>query len=129
MIDPRIQDRVATCGGNPHALTTPTMKGVITDVARSSAHVLRIPGHVIRTVRYGTIPRDGEILVRSPQDNRPVLIGGTTVSPACGIMGSLEILNKHESTGSLEIGDAQNVDYSIDGKLAKDRDYTTISAR
>ena len=26
MIDPRIDDRVATCGGAPHALTTPMVK-------------------------------------------------------------------------------------------------------
>ena len=30
-IDPHIPGRFATCVGNPHALTTPTTKGVITD--------------------------------------------------------------------------------------------------
>ena len=39
-IDPRIPDRVATCGGTPHARTMPTTKPVITDAACSSAHVI-----------------------------------------------------------------------------------------
>ena len=55
-IDPQIPDRFATCGGTPHDLTTPTMKGVVTDAACSSARVLRTPGGLRRTGRYGTTP-------------------------------------------------------------------------
>ena len=40
-IHPRIDGRVATCGGTPHALTAPTAKGVITDTACRSARVLQ----------------------------------------------------------------------------------------
>ena len=39
-IDPPILDRVETCGGTPHALATPTTKGVITDKTHSSARIL-----------------------------------------------------------------------------------------
>ena len=57
------------------------------------------------------------------------MIGDTTVYPACGIMGSLEILNKHGSTGSVEIGDTQKFDTSIDEHLAKDGDPTSIFSK
>ena len=33
-MDPRIDDRITTCSGTPHKLTTPTMKEVITDATR-----------------------------------------------------------------------------------------------
>ena len=56
MFEPLITDSFATYGGTPHAITKPTTKEVITDAARSSAHILRTPGHVCRTVRDGTIP-------------------------------------------------------------------------
>ena len=92
-IDPQIPDRVATCGGTPHARTEPTTKEVITDAACSSARILRNPGHVSKTVRDATTPRDGNVAVRFPQENGPVLIGDTNVSPTCGIMGSQEILS------------------------------------
>ena len=39
-IEPHIPERVMTCRGTPQELTTPTMKGVITDAARSSARSL-----------------------------------------------------------------------------------------
>ena len=76
-IDPRIPDGVATCGGNTHACTTPTSMVVITDVACSSAHVLRTPGDVSRKVRDGTTPHDCNASIRSPMLKYPVLIGGT----------------------------------------------------
>ena len=66
-IDPWITYRVKTCGGTPHLDMTPTIKEFITDVARSSARILRTPGHVSRTGRYGTMPRNVKIAVRSPQ--------------------------------------------------------------
>ena len=58
--------------------------------------------HVIRTGRDGTTPRDGKVSVLG---NRLVMIGGTTFSPTCGIMGSQEIVNIHGSTDSVEFGD------------------------
>ena len=119
---------VATCGGTPNAHTTPTTKGVIADAARSSAHVLHTPGNVRRTGRGGTTPGNTPHAVRPPQENWPVLIGGTTVSPKCDIMGSQGIFNKHVSNGSAEIVDTQNVDTSIDGNLAENGDSTPISS-
>ena len=101
-IDPRIPDMVETCGGTPHAIVTLTTKEVITDVAQSSSRVVRIPGHVNKTGKDGTTLGKCDVSVRSPRPNFPVIIIDTTISPACGIIGSLEILNKHGSTGSVK---------------------------
>ena len=65
-IDPRIPDRVSTCGGTPRVHTTTNKKEVITDAAHSSARILWTHGHVSRTSRDGTTPRDGNVSVRSP---------------------------------------------------------------
>ena len=54
------------------------------------------------------------------------MIGGTTLSPTCGIMGSQEIVSIHGSTGSAEIGDTQKFDTSIDRNLADNEDYIPI---
>ena len=51
------------------------------------------------------------------------------MSPAYGIMGSSEILDKHGSTGSVKIGNTQKFGTSIDGNLAKDGDSTTIFSK
>ena len=45
-IDPRIPDRVATCGGAHHARMAPTTKPVIMDAACRSMRVFWNPGHV-----------------------------------------------------------------------------------
>ena len=39
-IDPRIDDRVATCGASPHKLATPQMTEVITDAMRRFSGIL-----------------------------------------------------------------------------------------
>ena len=69
------------------------------------------------------------IVVRSPRENWPVLIGGTTVSSTCGIMGSQEIISKHGSTGSVETGDTQNFDTYIDESLDKNGNSTPIFSK
>ena len=80
-IDPRIPDMVETCGGTPHALMTPTTKGVIPDAAHSSVRVIRTPGHVSRTSRDSPTQHDGDVVVRYPRDNGAVLIRGIVVLP------------------------------------------------
>ena len=79
-----------------------------------------------------TCNHDGQVrrvVVRSPRDNGPVLIGGKTIYPSCGIMGSSGILNKHGSTGYVEIGDTHKFDTSIDGDLAEYGCYATIFSK
>ena len=73
-MDPRIDDRIATCGGTLHMITMPMTKEVIIDVVQSSAQVNQTPRNVRRTGGYGTTPGDCEIDVRSPWHNSPVLI-------------------------------------------------------
>ena len=123
-IDTQIPDRIANCGGKSHAGTMPTTKGVITNAVRSSPHIIQTPGIISRMGRVGTTPRDGDFVIRPPQGNSPILIGGTPVSPTCGIMASQEIFNKHGSTGSAEIRDTQTFDISIDGNLAENGYFT-----
>ena len=53
-IDPRIDNRVATSGSSTLKLETPQTTKFITDAACINTHVLRNPGHVIRTGRNGT---------------------------------------------------------------------------
>ena len=67
IMDPNIDNMIATCGGTPHTIATPTTKEVITDAACSSTRVNRIPGHVSRTDRDSTTPGNGDISIRSPQ--------------------------------------------------------------
>ena len=108
---------VATCGGNPHALTAPTTNVVIMDTAHIRARIIRTDGTT-------SINRD--VVVISPWDKGLVMIGGTTMSPACVIMRSLDIINKHGFTGSVEIGDTQKIDTSIDGNLGEEGDSMSI---
>ena len=128
-IDHLIPDRVETRGDNPQALTTPTTKGVITYAVCSSAYILWTLGNVSRTGRDVTAPCNRDVVISSPQDNGTVMIVGTTIPPACGIMGSLDIINKHGSTGSVEIGDTQKFDTSVDGNLAEGGDSMTIFSK
>ena len=102
-IDPQIYDRVATCGRNPRTITMDTTKEVITDAARRCAWVFRIPGHVSRTRRDGTIPRDFRVATRPPQDNGPVLIGDIAPLPKMGHIGSLEVLGNPYPQASARI--------------------------
>ena len=116
-IDPLIDNRVATYGASTIKLATPFTTEVITDAACSSAQVLWTHGYVSSTGRDGIIKDHCDIAVGSSWMKSPVLIGGTTVSPTSGIMGSHDIVSIHGSTGSVEVRDAQNLNNSIDGNL------------
>ena len=63
IIDPRIDNRVATSGASPHKLATPQKTEVITGTACSSAWILRNPRRVSRTVRGVTTPGNCKIAV------------------------------------------------------------------
>ena len=51
------------------------------------------------------------------------------MSPACVIMGSSEIFNKHGFTGSMEIADTQKFDTFMNENMAGDGDSTTIFSK
>ena len=125
-IDPWVLDMVATCGGTLHELGTPMTKGVITDVACSSAQIICPPENLGRTGRAGTTPHDCDVAVRPPRRNWPVLIGGIVVPPTMGHSWSKYILNKRLSTSPSVSRNNQKLDTSADGSLADYRDSTTI---
>ena len=117
-IDPPIDNIVATSGASPLKLAMPQAKEVITNAARSNAWILCNPSHVSWTWRDITTPDDWYIDVMYPQGKSPVLIGGTTVSPACGLSGSLDVINKRQYTSPSVSRNTKCFDASVDGNLA-----------
>ena len=65
-MDPRIDDRIATCAGNPHKLATPTTKEVVNDAAHIITQINRTPRHVSQTGRGISTPGNCNIAVRPP---------------------------------------------------------------
>ena len=110
-------------------ITTPTTKGVITDAAHFIARVLRTHGPVSRTGRNVTMPHDGDVVVRSPRDNRPVLIGGIIFPSTMGNGGSQDIIRKHQSTSPSVSRNAQTFYASVGINLTNDRDYAGIFSK
>ena len=88
-MDPRIDDRIVTCGGTCYTIKMPETKEVIADTARSSALVNWTPEHVSHMSRDGSNPGDTCIDLSSTRDNFPVIIGKPTVSPYCGLSEGL----------------------------------------
>ena len=99
------------------------------DAARSSARVNQTPRRVIRTGRDGSTPGNTCIDVSSPRDNSPVMIGGTTVSPSCRLIGSLQVGNKWQSATPDKIRNTQKFDTFVDRKLPDDQDYASIFSK
>ena len=120
MIDPHIDNRVVTYGASPHKFATPQTEEVITDTACSSACVPRNPRHVSQTGRDCTTPGDCNIYVRFPWNKFPVLTGGIGVLPTRGHIGSLDVLNKRQSTSPSASRNNQKFDASVDRNLAND---------
>ena len=87
---------------------------------RAAARILRNPGHLSRTGRDGTMPRNGDVEISSPRDNAPVLIGGIVVPPTMGHSGNQDVICKQQSISPSVIRNAQNFDTSVDGNLACD---------
>ena len=51
------------------------------------------------------------------------------MSLACGISGSLAVLNKRQSTYPIISSNTQNFDASVDGNFADDGDSTSIFSK
>ena len=83
--------------------------------ARSSTRILRNPWHVSRTVRYGNMSLGGDVVVRYPQDNEPVLIVGIIVPPTMGNSGIQDIIKKRQYTYPSVTRNSQKFDASVDG--------------
>ena len=129
MMEPRIDDRIATVGGDYHTLATTAMVEVIAETARVSAWVNWYSRHGSRTGRYCSTPGDTGMDVTSKPAPSQVLIGSPTISPSCGIIESLQVGNKQQSTSLDEVRNTQKLDTSVDIKLPDDRDYAYIPSK
>ena len=77
----------------------------------------------------GSTPGNTVMTVRSNPDPSPVLIGIPTVSPDCGLSGSLQVDNKQQSTSPDEVSNAQKMDTVIDGKLPNYQDSASVFSK
>ena len=125
-MDPRIDDMIAMIGGASKTISTPAAKKVVADAAHSGVWVNWTPSHVRRTGRDGITPGNTGMPVSSKRSPSPILIGSTTIYPACVISGRLKVGNKRQSTSPDEVRNAQNVDTVVDGKLPNNRDYASV---
>ena len=75
-------------------LLKPVTKEVIADTACGDVWVNWTYGQVSRTGVGGSNPGDTGLAVRSKPDPSPVLIVSPTISPYCGISGSLKVGKK-----------------------------------
>ena len=96
---------------------------------RAAARILRNPGHLSRTGRDGTMPRNGDVEISSPRDNAPVLIGGIVVPPTMGDSGRQDILKRRQSTSPRVGMNAQKFDASVNGNLINYRDSAAIFSK
>ena len=93
-------------------------KDIVTDAARSAAHVLRTPTDVSRHGTDGTTPWDRNTAIWSTRLTNPVWIGGSnTGSPSR--TGSQYIIIPRGSIGPQWIRDAQPLNTSINGIYSK----------
>ena len=122
-IDPRIANGVVAGRRTTQARQTIASKVIITDAARSGAHVFQNPTEVSRTDTDGTILWDGNTPISFPRLTSPFLIGvGTTVSPI--ITGSQDIISPKEPTSSVEVRNEKPFHTSIHGNSAENWDPT-----
>ena len=118
-------DGVAASGNTLYVVRTIISKEIVTDAARSTAHVFRNPADVSWHDTDKTTPRDGNTFIRSTSLNYPVPIGGsTTVSPTR--TGSQEIISPRGSIGPKEFRNSQPFETSINGIYTKHRDPAPI---
>ena len=114
-------DGAAVSGDTLHARRTILSKEIVTDAARSAAHLLQTPADVSRNGMDGNTPWDGNTAIRSTMLTSPVRIGGsTTVYPTN--TGSQDIIIPRGSIGPQEVRDDQPLDTSINGIYFKHRD-------
>ena len=91
---PRIDNIIATIGGDSHMLLMTATKEFVIDVTHGNARVDRTLRHVIRTVRDVSTPYDTGMDVRYKPDPSQFMIGSPTIYPACGFSGSLQVGKK-----------------------------------
>ena len=117
-IEPRIADGVAAGIGTTQEPYKISPKVIVTDAARSGAHVFRNPADVSHMETDRKIPKDGNTSIRYPMLTYLVMIGGgTTVYPTR--TGRQNIISPKGPTGSVEVKNAQPLHTFINGNSAK----------
>ena len=82
LINQKTADGIAESGGTLHAVRMILSKEIVTDAARSAAHVFKYPLVVNWKDKDRTIPRDGNTVGTPPRLTNPVWIGAEpSVSP------------------------------------------------
>ena len=89
VMNPRIDGMIAPIVGPSQTLLTSATKEVVADAARSGACNNQTLRQVSRTGVNGITPGDTGMDLRSKPAPFQVLIGSTTILPACGISGGL----------------------------------------
>ena len=129
LIDFRIDNKVATCVGTPHALVTPTTKRVITDAAHRSAWVLWTPGHISRMGGTVLLRATSTLLYGPPEKTGQLLLELLASPPTMGHSWSLNVLNKQQPTSPSISRNTQQFDTSVEGNFSDDRNYTPILSK
>ena len=93
-IDPRIVATVAT----PQTIMTPETKEVVADTEFGVVWLNRIPWQVSRTGLDGSTPCGVCNDVSVEHCPSLVLVGIVATCPPCGLSGSLQVVNKCQST-------------------------------
>ena len=122
-INPPIVDGVAASRGTTYERQTIFSNVIITDAARSSAHVYRNPAVGNRKDTDMTIQRVRNASISPPRlTSRVIVDGGTSVSPTR--TGTQEISSTSRPIGPVEVRNAQPFHTFINGNYTKNGDLT-----
>ena len=105
------------------------MEEVVVDTACDGAWVNHNRGQIIQTEVDGSTPGNTGLAIMSKTAPSPVLIRSPTISPACGLRGSLKFGKKLQFTSPDKVGNAPKLDTVVDGKFPYDRDYASVSSQ
>ena len=128
LIDQTNAEDAAGIGETLHARHMILLKGIVTDLARSTAHVFRTPADTSWHGMDGTTPRDGNPTIGSIRLTSPVRIGGSNICYSSRT-GNQYIINPRGSIGPQWIRDDQPLDTSINGNYSEHRDPAPIFSK
>ena len=129
MMNPRIDPRIVPIVAVPQTLLMPKKKEFVADAACGNAWVNRNPRQVSRTGVDGSTPCDVLNDVSVEHSTYPFLIGIVATSPPCGLIGSLQVTKKRQSTSPGLGRNTQKLDAVVVGNFPNDLDYASIFSK
>ena len=127
-IEQTILEGVAVIKETLDAQQTILLKKIVTNSACSGAHIFRTPMEESRTVRYGTMPRDGNPSVGATRLTSPVhFFHSATNSPLRN--RNQEIINHTGPISHQWIRNAKKLKTSIDECFAEDRGLKPVCSK